>query len=94
MRKDLLVLARDVSDLTRLRVDRQAKRNRDCLLCWFCENWRTIEPMLPTLRKSRPGEYDTRPKIPRFPDLEPDNFLGCWDESVDDLSYPDCGMDY
>jgi hypothetical protein len=45
-RKDLLVVAREFDTIN---LDRLAKRSRECLLCWFCENWTVIEPVLPTV---------------------------------------------
>jgi hypothetical protein len=44
-------------------LDRLAKRSRDCLLCWFCENWIVIEPLLVVAECSsqpRIGENDPR----------------------------------
>jgi hypothetical protein len=94
LKKDLMSLADDVCARTGLRVDREAKRNREYLLCWFCENWRTIQPMLHRLEKSGAGEYDTRPKIPRFPDVELAGLLRWCDDSVHDWWYFEWDMDY
>jgi hypothetical protein len=45
LRKDLLAEALKIKTL---KLDRLAKRSRICLLCWFCENWTVIEPLLPS----------------------------------------------
>jgi hypothetical protein len=44
-RKRLLAVARKIEAL---KLDRLAKRSRDCICCWFCENWIEIEPILPS----------------------------------------------
>lgn len=38
-KKTLLKFANSLSMVTHISLDRLAKRSRDCLLCWFCENW-------------------------------------------------------
>jgi hypothetical protein len=43
-KKELLLVAQSVDCVS---LDRLAKRSRDCLLCWFCENWSMIESRLP-----------------------------------------------
>jgi hypothetical protein len=64
-KKDLLALARDVCRSTVLEIDRLSKRNGACLLCWFCENWGTIEQQIQSLPNNQPRAYDTRPLIGR-----------------------------
>jgi hypothetical protein len=59
-KKDLLVVARELCNMLELKVDRQALRNGDGLICWFCENWGTIDPNLRRLKSQSPRGYDTR----------------------------------
>jgi hypothetical protein len=54
-KKELLVVAQRMPGLV---LDRLAKRSRDCLICWFCENWGAIEPHLPGLRTLQPRVSD------------------------------------
>jgi hypothetical protein len=58
-KKDLLVVAQQFPGLT---LDRLAKRSRDCLLCWFCEHWMAIEPILfgVGIQQPRVSEFDSR----------------------------------
>ena len=43
-KKVLLEVAKEVSKKTRITLDRLAKRSRDCLICWFCENFEQVLP--------------------------------------------------
>ena len=45
-KKLLLSLATQLTSITHIQLDRLAKRSRDCLLCWFCENWELFLPHL------------------------------------------------
>jgi hypothetical protein len=58
-KKELDVVAQAVPGVS---LDRLAKRSRDCLICWFCENWIAIEPHLPGLciQQPRVSESDSR----------------------------------
>lgn len=42
----LLSFARKLSKKIGVRLDRLANRNRNALLCWYCENWPSIYPHL------------------------------------------------
>jgi hypothetical protein len=53
-KKDLLVVALHVGQIIRVPLDRLAKRSRDCLFCWFCENWGAIEPIFTGLCSLQP----------------------------------------
>jgi hypothetical protein len=59
-KKHLLVVAQQIAGVAALSLDRLAKRSRDCLLCWFCENWPVVETLLagcpsqPRVMKSDP----------------------------------------
>jgi hypothetical protein len=53
-KKDLLVVAHHIGQAIRVPLDRLAKRSRDCLFCWFCENWGTIEPIFTGLCSLQP----------------------------------------
>ena len=53
-KKDLLVLARQLCQLCGLELDRLAKRSRDCLICWYCENWAYIEPTITSMSMTPP----------------------------------------
>jgi hypothetical protein len=35
----LMRLAEELATTRGIRIDRTAKRMKDCLICWFCENW-------------------------------------------------------
>lgn len=59
-KKDLLVLAREIQAESLIRLDRLAKRNRDCLICWFCENWRVISIYIDKLILEKPNAFDSR----------------------------------
>jgi hypothetical protein len=59
-KKDLLVVARELSVPCHVSLDRLAKRSRDCLLCWFCEHWQAIEPSFSALCSRQPRAYDSR----------------------------------
>ena len=39
-------VAFQISNKTNINLDRLAKRYNDCLICWFCENWKSIAPHL------------------------------------------------
>jgi hypothetical protein len=58
-KKDLLIVAQQFPGLT---LDRLAKRSRDCILCWFCEHWTAIEPLLSSacIQQPRVSECDSR----------------------------------
>ncbi|KAH0785524.1 hypothetical protein GPJ56_010545 [Histomonas meleagridis] len=45
-KKQLLDAALWISPKINVRVDRLAKRSRDCLICWFCENWSKVSSVL------------------------------------------------
>jgi hypothetical protein len=89
-KKDLLVVARRFTQVT---LDRLAKRSRDCLLCWFCENWGVLEPLLFGACSPQPrvNEFDPRNSCPCAPpdDKMPDNstLFG----KVDDFDLTDFG---
>jgi hypothetical protein len=53
-KKELLVVARHLSEAINVPLDRLAKRSRDCLLCWFCENWRAVESLFAGLCPLQP----------------------------------------
>lgn len=60
-KKDLLQLARQLCCPCGIALDRLAKRSRDCLICWYCENWAVIEPIFSSLCATQPrGAYDSR----------------------------------
>jgi hypothetical protein len=84
-KKDLLVVARQ---FTQVSLDRLAKRSRDCLLCWFCENWGVLEPLLFGARSPQPrvNEFDSRNSWGTAP---PDD-AGIFDK-VDDFDFTDFG---
>jgi hypothetical protein len=48
-KKNLIPIAHRVSLMCEIPLDRLAKRSRDCLLCWFCENWSIIAPRITDL---------------------------------------------
>jgi hypothetical protein len=97
------VFAQDICASTGLKLDRLAKRNAECLNCWFCEFWRIIEPKLPSLEKSQRGSYDSRFSVnsSRAPEHSPwEAFSGIEDpdlwssfSSVDDPSSNDLGQE-
>lgn len=59
-KKDLLVLAQEIENHQSIQLDRLAKRSKDCLICWFCENWDAISSKLNELCATRPRSYDSR----------------------------------
>jgi hypothetical protein len=59
-KKDLLVIARRLCNKSGLALDRLAKRSKDCLLCWFCENWATLEPDFRSLCTEQTGAFNSR----------------------------------
>jgi hypothetical protein len=59
-KKDLLVVARQLTGPCKIALDRLAKRSRDCLICWFCENWKTIETQFAALCSEQPRAFDSR----------------------------------
>jgi hypothetical protein len=63
-RNELLVVARQLKPLT---LDRLAKRSRNCLLCWFCENWPDIEPRLPSICFGNASQELIKEPIPSPP---------------------------
>jgi hypothetical protein len=86
-KKDLLVVARRLSGPCMVSLDRLAKRSRDCLVCWFCEHWKEIEPQLSALCDQQPRAYDSRnscasTKAPH--DVKP---TGAPFEHVDDFDF-------
>ena len=42
------VLAKDID----VPVDREARRSKDCLICWFCENWSSIQDIFSSVYTS------------------------------------------
>jgi hypothetical protein len=50
-KKNLLIVAQTLPGVV---LDRLAKRSRDCLMCWFCENWSIIEPLLASKCSQQP----------------------------------------
>jgi hypothetical protein len=59
-KKDLLVIARRLGGKLGIVLDRLAKRSRDCLLCWFCENWTTVEADFRLLCAEQTGAFNSR----------------------------------
>lgn len=66
-KKDMLVVAKEMEKRTAIQVDRLAKRSRDCLICWFCENWTYIVHEFEALccEQSR-ASFDSRNSCPRL----------------------------
>jgi len=54
-KKALLEFAHQLSAVTHIPIDRLAKRSRDCLLCWFCENWYLLSPHVPEVVSTAPS---------------------------------------
>lgn len=65
----LLKLAEQLCYQYSLCLDRQAKRNRKALLCWYCENWKLIQHSLPNIN------YNSRfnPVIQKFNQVDAKN---------------------
>lgn len=58
-------VAFQISTKTNINLDRLAKRYNDCLICWFCENWKSIVPHLINcafveLKKSNSDDINTK----------------------------------
>ena len=92
-KKDLLVLARQLCQLCGLELDRLAKRSRDCLICWYCENWAYIEPTFTSMCMMPPRvAFDSRnsgscsPPEPATQEEAPG--------SPEPLIYPDLDFEY
>lgn len=64
----LLSFARKLSKKLGIRLDRLANRNRNALLCWYCENWSVVFPHLDDFN-SKTGSKTMRrlPQIPKLP---------------------------
>lgn len=45
-RQPLLKFAEELSKNIKKPIDRCAKRQLEALICWFCENWASIEPKI------------------------------------------------
>lgn len=60
-----------------LKIDRLAKRNRDCLLCWFAEHWDLLGPKIATL-----------PPLPPHPPRHYGKKKGNMPEMFDDIGIP------
>ena len=61
-KKQLLDLALRISPKINVRVDRLAKRSRDCLICWFCENWSKVSTVLIGSSIEASSEYEAPSK--------------------------------
>ena len=44
--KGATALAENLSAHFGLKLDRKAKRHKPAIICWFCENWETVLPLL------------------------------------------------
>jgi hypothetical protein len=91
-KKDLLVVARELCGMAPLILDRLAKRSRDCLLCWFCENWIVLEPLLVAGCSSQPRVENSDPRTscactPEEPTAVPSLF-----EKEEDFGFNDFGF--
>lgn len=45
-RSELLIIASAFSHKLNIKIDRDAKRLNECLICWYCENWHLIKSIL------------------------------------------------
>jgi hypothetical protein len=59
-KKDLIVVARTVSTLCDIPLDRLAKRSRGCLICWFCEHWPDVVTTLRQICRDGVGAQDAQ----------------------------------
>lgn len=60
-KKNLLVLAKQISTQYKVPLDRLAKRVSNMLLCWYCEFWFVIQPIITSLHKANQCNYN-KPK--------------------------------
>jgi hypothetical protein len=63
----ILALAERIAQEKHLKIDRGAKRIRDCLICWFCEHSSDILPIL-----LPHNEMTNSPSISRIATMESD----------------------
>jgi hypothetical protein len=61
----LMRLAERIADQKRIKIDRGARRMKDCLICWFCEQATDLT--------SSSLEGSTEP-MPAFPEMDIDDF--------------------
>lgn len=55
----LLTFAHTLCEKLSLKLDRIAKRNRNALICWYAENWATVQPHLSDLTLPEKTEQKT-----------------------------------
>ena len=67
MRKTLVEIAKILSRMTNIPLDRIAKRVNDATLCWYCENWDRLFPLLEMSFSNASKEIPTITKRIKFP---------------------------
>ncbi|KAH0789152.1 hypothetical protein GPJ56_006905 [Histomonas meleagridis] len=79
-KKQLLDAALRISPRINVQVDRLAKRSRDCLICWFCENWSKVSSVLIESIETSESESPTQSVIPNNPVKANENMFDSHDE--------------
>ena len=82
--KEIILLAKQLSETFNIKLDRAAKRYKEHLICWFCENWDTITNNINKIAMQRAsstpesfddatqrnGEVETEFSTPEFYELD------------------------
>lgn len=60
-----LKLAEEIAQNQKIKLDRIAKRGKEPLICWYCENWDNIQHLIKPLYDKIIQLYPDKPRKPR-----------------------------
>jgi hypothetical protein len=65
---ELLTLAAEIGKHKGVNVDRSARREKECLICWFCKNCSELIPRVPVIAAIPPPDAaSSEPPFPTIP---------------------------
>ena len=77
--KDAIKLANSIAEKIDVKIDRDARRSKDTLICWFCENWTLIQQIFNQTQ-------NTTPQVNTYNNTNDDNTFCSFDENDEDAN--------